>query len=350
MARGAERSGGLLAVFGVLTALLVAVVSAPPAVADTPAELAQVKAHLDDMALRPQGAPDAVSAWWVDASTRSVVVGLNAVPRSGGDSAFVDDARGMGPAVRVVGGMSAVRPRAAPVRDLVGGDAILVGGERCSIGFPARTAAGDPRLITAGHCTAPGGDVRGPGNALIGPVSGGVFNRTGDWGVVDVGPAWRQTPTVGAGSPSTVTAAAAGARGDVTAAAGSPGAATPAAGGSATLTVTGTATAPKGAPVCRSGATTGRRCGTVTATDVTANYATGPVLGLTLTSACSEGGDSGGPFVSGTEAVGTLSGGSADCSSPQATSLYQPIDEVLRSEDLSLVTGDPAAPSVAAAR
>jgi streptogrisin C len=117
-----------------------------------------------------------------------------------------------------------------------------------------------------------------------------------------------------------------------------------AAAGSPAVTVMGTATPTAGAPVCRSGATTGRRCGTVTATDVTANYATGPVLGLTLTTACSEGGDSGGPFVSGSSAVGTLSGGSADCSSPEATSLYQPIDEVLRNESLSLVTGDPATP------
>lgn len=104
--------------------------------------------------------------------------------------------------------------------------------------------------------------------------------------------------------------------------------------------MSGTATAPVGAQVCRSGSTTGRHCGAVTATDVTANYASGPVTGLSLTTACSDGGDSGGPFVAGTSAVGTLSGGSGDCRSPDgATSLYQPIEEILRAEGLALVTG-----------
>ncbi len=306
MALGADRSTGfLVTVLAVLAAVLVPFATAPPAAADTPAELAQVKARLDEMALQRGGAPDAVTAWWVDAAAHSVVLALNAEPRSGSESAFVDEARRLDPAVHVVGGMAALAPRADPVFDLVGGDAILLGGGRCSVGFSARTLAGAPRMITAGHCTAKGGDVRGANNVLIGPVRSSVFDRTGDWGVVDVGPGWRTTPTV-------------------------------ASGGTTTVTVTGTATAPVGAPVCRSGSTSGWRCGTVTATDVTANYATGPVLGLTLTTACSEGGDSGGSFVSGSSAVGTLSGGSGDCSNPTATSLYQPIDEILRSEGLSL--------------
>ena len=124
--------------------------------------------------------------------------------------------------------------------------------------------------------------------------------------MVDVGPGWRATPSV-------------------------------AAKGSGTRSITGTATAPVGAPVCRSGSTTGWRCGTVTAVDVTANYAAGPVQGLVLTSACSEGGDSGGPFVSGSSALGLLSGGTGDCTTA-GTSLYQPIDEVVQTEGLRLAT------------
>lgn len=313
MARGADRStNGVVVVLGVLGAVLAAVLvplaTAPPAAADTPAELAQVKARLDEMALQRGGAPGAVTAWWVDATTRSVVLALNGTPHSGAESTFVDDARALGPEVRVVGGMAALAPRADPVFDLVGGDAIQLGGGRCSVGFSARTLTGAARMITAGHCTTRGGDVQGANGSVIGPVRSAVFDRTGDWGVVDVGPGWRTTPTV-------------------------------ASDGATTVTVTGTATAPVGAPVCRSGSTSGRHCGTVTATDVTANYATGPVTGLVLTTACSEGGDSGGPFVSGSSAVGTLSGGSGDCSAPGATSLYQPIDEILRVEGLSLVTG-----------
>ena len=295
---------------GVLVLLLaLAAVAGPvPASADTPADLAQVKERLDGLA-EQRGAPAAVSAWWVDATTRTVVLALNASPRDGHDAEYVRAARDVDPAVRVVEGVAAPTPRAdPPVYDLVGGDAIRLVGTRCSIAFSATSATGEPRVITAGHCTNRGGDVRGANDSVIGPVRSSVFDRTGDWGVVDAGPGWRATPSV-------------------------------AAEGSTTRSVTGTATAAVGAPVCRSGSTTGWRCGTVTAVDVTANYAAGPVEGLVLTTACSEGGDSGGPFVSGSSALGLLSGGTGDCSAPGATSLYQPIDEVLRTENLRLVPG-----------
>ncbi|GLZ45721.1 hypothetical protein Acsp06_19060 [Actinomycetospora sp. NBRC 106375] len=295
---------------GVLVLLLVlaaSVAAAPvPASADTPADLAQVKERLDALA-EQRGAPTAVSAWWVDATTRTVVLALNASPRDGHDAEYVRAARDVDPAVRVVGGVAAPAPRAdPPVYDLVGGDAIRLNGTRCSIAFSATAVTGEPRVITAGHCTNRGGDVRGANNAPLGPVRSSVFDRTGDWGVVDAGPGWRATPSV-------------------------------AAEGSTTRSITGTATATVGAPVCRSGSTTGWRCGTVTAVDVTANYAAGPVEGLVLTTACSEGGDSGGPFVSGSSALGLLSGGTGDCTTPGGTSLYQPIDEVLRTENLRLV-------------
>ncbi|PVZ13065.1 S1 family peptidase [Actinomycetospora cinnamomea] len=297
-----RRGTGLLT----LVLLAVALLAAPvPAGAATPDELARVKQRLDALA-EERGAPAAVSAWWVDAATSTVVLALNARPRDARGAAWVDDARAVDPAVRVVEGVAAPIPRAdPPPYDLVGGDAIRLGGSRCSAGFSARTADGAPRLVTAGHCTQRGGDVGGANGAPLGPVRSSVFDRTGDWGVVDVGPGWRPTPFVAAEA-------------------------------STTRAVTGTATAPVGAPVCRSGSTTGWRCGTVTAVDVTANYAAGPVRGLVLTTACSEGGDSGGPFVAGSSALGVLSGGTGDCTTPGGTSLYQPIDEVLRVEGLTL--------------
>lgn len=299
--------GVLLLPLVLAVAVLAGPAPASAAPASTPEELARVKERLDALA-EQRGAPPAVSAWWVDPTSRTVVLALNATPRDARDAEYVDDARAVDPAVRVVDGYAAPTPRAdPPVYDLVGGDAIRLDGIRCSIGFSATTASGEPRMITAGHCTNRGGEVRGANDVPIGPVRSSVFDRTGDWGVVDVGPGWRGTPSV-------------------------------AAGGSTTRPITGTATAVVGAPVCRSGSTTGWRCGTVTAVDVTANYPTGPVQGLVLTTACSEGGDSGGSFVSGTSAVGLLSGGTGDCSTPGATSLYQPIDEVLRTEGLRLVT------------
>ena len=244
----------------------------------------------------------------MDATSRSVVLALNSTPRDARTSGWVDEARGVDPAVRVIDGVAAPTPRAdPPVYDLVGGDAIRITGRRCSVGFSATAASGAQRLVTAGHCTQRGGEVAGANNVPIGPVRSSVFDRTGDWSVVDVGPGWRATPSV-------------------------------AAEGSSTRSITGTATAPVGAAVCRSGSTTGWRCGTVTAVDVTANYAAGPVQGLVLTTACSEGGDSGGPFVSGSSALGVLSGGTGDCTTAGGTSLYQPIDEVLRAEGLRLAT------------
>lgn len=267
-----------------------------------PGDLTALKQRLDQLA-HDRGAPAEVTAWWADPATRSVVLALNGRPRDGAAAAFVDEARRLGPAVRVLDGMAPVAPRT----DLVGGDAIFIGSGRCSVGFGARTPAGAPRLITAGHCTDEGGDVRGANNVVIGPIRSSVFDRQGDWGVVDVGPGWTPTSAVASAASSTVR-------------------------------VTGQATATPGTDICRSGSTTGWHCGKVTAVDVTANYATGPVEGLTLTSACSEPGDSGGPFVAGTSALGTLSGGSGDCTTPGGTTLYQPIGEVLAVEGLQLVT------------
>lgn len=306
--RGSGRRGGLVAVAlaGLLTlpgaipgVVPRAAAAEPPASAE---ELGAVKDRLDTLA-RERGAPAEVTAWWADPPTRSVVLALNGRPRDGRAAAFVGAARRIDPSVRVLDGMPALAPRA----DLVGGDAIFIGAGRCSVGFGARAADGAPRMITAGHCTEDGGDVRGADNTVIGPIRSSVFDRDGDWGVVDVGPGWTPTSAV-------------------------------AAAGEATVRVTGTASAPPGSDVCRSGSTTGWHCGRVTATDVTANYSTGPVEGLVLTSACSEPGDSGGPFVAGRSALGTLSGGSGDCTRPGGTTLYQPIDEILRAEGLTLVT------------
>ncbi len=302
---GRRHGSGLLAFLLLATALLAA--PAPALAAAPPDQLRQVKERLDALA-EQRGAPAAVSAWWVDAPSATVVLALNARPRDARAAAWVAEAQRVDPAVRVVDGVAAPAPRAdPPVYDLVGGDAIRLGGRRCSVGFSARTAVGAPRMVTAGHCTHRGGDVNGTNDAPIGPVRSSVFDRTGDWGVVDVGPGWRPTPSVAAEA-------------------------------STTRAVTGTATAPVGAAVCRSGSTTGWRCGTVTAVDVTANYAAGPVQGLVLTTACSEAGDSGGPFVAGSAALGVLSGGTGDCTTAGGTSLYQPIDEVLRVEGLTLAT------------
>jgi streptogrisin C len=104
------------------------------------------------------------------------------------------------------------------------------------------------------------------------------------------------------------------------------------------VTVAGSQEAGIGASVCRSGRTTGWRCGVIQAQNVTINYAAGPVYGATQTNACAEPGDSGGSWVSGTEAQGVTSGGSGDCTAGGET-YFQPVNEILSTYGVSLITG-----------
>ncbi|MEU5903467.1 S1 family peptidase [Micromonospora sp. NPDC047467] len=104
------------------------------------------------------------------------------------------------------------------------------------------------------------------------------------------------------------------------------------------LTINSHGSAYVGQAVCRSGVTTGVRCGTVTGLNQTVNYGGGnSVSGLIRTNICAEPGDSGGPlYVASTGVIlGILSGGSGNCTSG-GVSYYQPIGEVLAAYGLTL--------------
>lgn len=109
--------------------------------------------------------------------------------------------------------------------------------------------------------------------------------------------------------------------------------------GGGDVAVKGSAEAPIGASVCRSGSTTGWHCGTITAKNQTVIYINGGLVGgLTETTACAEPGDSGGSFITGTgQAQGMTSGGSGDCKEGGET-LFQPVKEALNAYGLTLVT------------
>jgi streptogrisin D len=79
-----------------------------------------------------------------------------------------------------------------------------------------------------------------------------------------------------------------------------------------------------GQRVCRSGRTTGIRCGTVTALNQTVTFPEGTLSGLVRTTVCSEPGDSGGPFFAGTTALGLTVGGTGNCTTGGVT-YFQPI-------------------------
>jgi streptogrisin C len=186
---------------------------------------------------------------------------------------------------------------------LVGGTAITTTGTRCSDGFSARRGT-TTYLLTAGHCTAEGTTWSGSDRQRIGTVVRTEYPGE-DFGIVQVTEtaAWRGSGRVQGGP-----------------------------------TVTGDTTAPIGSQVCRSGSTSGYHCGVVTATDVTVNYGSGTVIsGLTQTTVCAEPGDSGGPFVSGSQAQGVTSGGSGDCTSG-GTTYYQPVNPALSAFGLTLTT------------
>ncbi|WP_328340334.1 S1 family peptidase [Micromonospora sp. NBC_00421] len=188
---------------------------------------------------------------------------------------------------------------------IAGGQAVYGGGARCTLGANVHSGS-TYYFLTAGHCTAGATTWYADGgqSSVLGSRVGSSF-PTNDYGLV------RYTGTVS--HPSAVYTY--------------PG----------LLTVNGVGTAYVGQAVCRSGSTTGVRCGTVTGLNQTVNYAEGSVSGLIRTNICAEPGDSGGPlYVAGTGLIlGILSGGSGNCTSG-GTTYYQPIAEILAAYGLTL--------------
>ncbi|MFH9571015.1 trypsin-like serine protease [Streptomyces sp. NPDC017230] len=275
-------------------------------------ELRAVKEKLDAAAVRTQTPETPV--WYVDVRTNRVMV--QATSRSAA-SAFVEAAgiEGQGVGVRV----SQDRPRV--LEDLVGGDAYYINGQaRCSIGFSV-TKDDQQGFATAGHCGDPGDTTTGFNEADQGTFEASTFPGK-DMAWVGVNADWTATPDVRAQDGQTVR-------------------------------VAGSVEALVGASVCRSGSTTGWHCGTIEQHDTSVSYPEGTVDGLTETTVCAEPGDSGGPFVAGTQAQGTTSGGSGDCTRG-GTTFYQPVNPLLSDFGLTLTTtsasaGTPAPQDNAAA-
>ncbi|WP_158886808.1 S1 family peptidase [Amycolatopsis anabasis] len=259
-------------------------------VGHTEAALTAAKSALDAHA-----APKAVTGWYVDVKSSSVVVKVQRAAQGADLDSFLAFARSAGP-VRVETAANAPRVLAG---DIVGGDAYHIGGtSRCSVGFSVADG-----FVSAGHCGQPGDSVEGDGYS--GQFEGSEFPGGGDYSYVKAD--GNPTPKVnGYGNPD--------------------------------VTVAGSDEAGVGASVCRSGSTSGWHCGTIQATDQTVNYPEGTVTGLTQTNACAEPGDSGGSWVSGSQAQGVTSGGSGDCSSGGET-FFQPVNEILSAYSLKLVTG-----------
>ena len=294
----------------------------------TLAELEDAKGQLDMMLRQGARAPRGVYSWSVDVTTNSVVVGIGTgsqlaaidfIARSGADAktlrfVTMDEQ----PTLRstLQGGLGYLRNP---------GDGYLYA---CSIGFNV-TKGGTPGYVSAGHC----GDAGEP--AYLEGASG-------------TGPQWTLGPQIGTFQGSTFPNP--GSTGTdmawVQISGGHTQSATVYGWGSGNVTVKGSTEAAVGAALCRSGRTSGWRCGAIKAKNVTVNYQSGEtIVNLTQTTACSEGGDSGGAFITGTgQGQGVLSGGSGNCKGRAGkpgggNSYYQPLVPLLSFYGLSLVTG-----------
>ncbi|MGH3716446.1 MAG: S1 family peptidase [Micromonosporaceae bacterium] len=245
------------------------------------------------------GAGAAVPAWYVDLPGNTVVV--RAHPGSEATVRRLVAAAGVASdAVRISTTTEAPRP----LIDVIGGNAYYIGsGTRCSIGFSVNGG-----FVTAGHCGRTGATTSQPSGTFRGSSFPG-----NDY-------AWVQ---VAAGNTP---------RGLVNNYAGG------------TVSVAGSSDAPVGSSVCRSGSTTGWRCGTIQARNASVTYPQGTVTGLIRTSVCAEPGDSGGSLLSGSQAQGVTSGGSGNCSSG-GTTYFQPVNEILQAYNLTLVTSGGGGPS-----
>ncbi|HYO85652.1 MAG TPA: S1 family peptidase [Dermatophilaceae bacterium] len=198
---------------------------------------------------------------------------------------------------------------------VAGGTGIVSPTLTCTLGFNARRGR-TPVFLTAGHCGA-GYPTFRAGGATLGRIQVVAFPGR-DFAIGTTRRAMAGPGRVAAGGRQ--------------------------------VRVTGSREAPVGARVCKAGGASGWTCGRILARNVTVRYrlsSTRSVLvrGLTKASVCSRRGDSGGPWMWGTQAQGLTSGGvtyvKGRCGSAVGrpdVSYFQPINPVLRADGLRLVT------------
>ncbi|GAA4889697.1 S1 family peptidase [Saccharopolyspora cebuensis] len=254
--------------------------------------VADLGAVVDGLNADSGQAPASVTGWYADTTANTVV--LTTKPGTAAEAErFVEAAEVDGTAVDVVESEEA--PRA--LADVIGGNAYYTGGGgRCSIGFSVQGG-----FVTAGHCGSVGTSTSQPS----GTVAGSSFPGN-DYGFVRTSAGETPRPLVNNYRGGTVG-------------------------------VSGSTESAVGSSICRSGSTTGWHCGTVEAKNQTVRYSQGAVYGLTRTNVCAEPGDSGGSWLTGSQAQGVTSGGSGNCTWG-GTTYFQPVNEILNAYGLRLLT------------
>lgn len=250
-----------------------------------------------------------IHAWRVDPRSNSVVVSVapDAIDRA---VEFIALSAADPDTVRVETSLGSPRPAVA----VQGGiEYVINNAFLCSVGFSVKRGA-TKGFATAGHCGDPGASVVISGQS-VGSFAASRFPYS-DRAWVQLGSNHVLYPRVTKFNGSYIT-------------------------------VRGHTEAAIGAAVCRSGRTTGYRCGDITAKDVTVLYQEGTVYHLTQSTACVGGGDSGGSWITGSgQAQGVTSGGNllpnsnSNCglAASQRQTFFDRIDAILSNYGLTLVT------------
>ncbi|WP_197288281.1 S1 family peptidase [Nocardia sp. NRRL S-836] len=301
----------------------VAKVRAAGLTARTPARgeaaLAAIQSKLD--ALASGQAPSGVAAWGVDVAADVVTIKV-ADPGKPQAKAFLAEAAAFGSAVRV----ERVDRQLSAQATIYPGSKMTINATSgwCSVGFGARSSSGTQYLVTAGHCVDGLPELRFDGTRFAkGTSTRYALGRDS----VDMGIA-----RVDAGNSIATQVGTWGAAGLVS--------------------VKGSTRAAVGSSICKSGATTGWTCGSITGYNQTVTYIDrngGPdtvIRGLGASTVCTMGGDSGGAYISGSQAQGMTSGGPTDqqCTwnggnERGKSSYFQPLGDALSYYGLTLNVG-----------
>ena len=271
------------------------------------AQLNRAKATRSVGVLRP--VDPGVHSWRIDLPSNSVVVAV--APKA--TDAGIDFVASTGVDASMVRFETSTQ-RPQPTFDIRGGDRYWTPTSGCSIGFSV-TQGGSTGFATAGHCAPVGTAVSGSNNVALGSFAGSQFPVADQAWVRNTNPgSWTIRPWVNTYN-----------------------------GGN--LNVVGNLETPVGGATCRSGATTGWRCGAITAKNVTVNYSAGLTYGLVQSTACVGFGDSGGSFISpGGEAQGVTSGGGIpggsnnNCGVASPVTFHQPLQPLINAYGLVLDT------------
>lgn len=246
-----------------------------------------------------RSAHDAVAAFYIDQAANKLIFETLESGRAQADD--LAKQAGLSASQYVVQTVSEMPKVKYTIR---GGDAYHINNQFvCSVGFSVNGG-----FVSAGHCGDRGSDVETPNGASLGTFAQSTFPGNADMSYIRTN------------AGATLTGYVNGY-------------------GNNDFPISGSQEAAIGASVCRSGQTTGVHCGTIKRKNATVNYGSdGSVTGLTGTDACADHGDSGGSWFTGPQAQGVTSGGDGNCNGGAATTYFQPVNEILQTYGLTLVT------------